>query len=220
MPARKRVLSADDEVAARLRREFAERGMAVVNLIGAPGSGKTALLERTLDALDGRLRTAVLVAGAAAGNDARRLARHGAAVDRILTTGPCHLAAGCIAGHLPNVDADDLDLLLIGNVGGLVRPSRVDLGEDGKVVVLSTTQAQDNPRKYPAIFHRAIATVLTKTDLVPSSGCDMAAIRANLERVHAGMAVFETSARTGAGIEAWVAWLEGRVAHKRAACHL
>ena len=214
---RESVLRANDEIAADLRRDFARRGVTVLNLIGSPGSGKTALLERTLSGLAGRVRAAVLVGDVETDADARRLAACGVPVHQIVTAGTCHLEAHAVARHLAAVDGPDLEVLLIENVGNLVCPASFDLGEDGKVVVLSVTEGEDKPHKYPAVFHRAIAAVITKVDLLPHLDYDLDATRDGLRRLSPQAAVFELSARTGEGLDPWLGWLEGRVRAKREA---
>lgn len=209
------VLKANDDIAAELRENWGRRRMAVVNLISAPGSGKTALLERTLEHLRGKLRVAVLVGDIQTENDARRLSRFGFPVRQILTAGECHLEAHMIEKHLPFVDAPDLELLLIENVGNLVCPTDYDLGEDAKVVLVSTTEGEDKPLKYPAIFHRAEAALLTKIDLLPHLEFDVQEVRQNLQEIHPGMPVFEVSARTGAGLAPWLEWLMVKVREKK-----
>jgi len=215
LDVREPVLKANDDIAADLRRMFRQRHMAVVNLISSPGAGKTTLLERTLDRLRGDLKVAVLVGDVQTENDAHRLERFGFAVQQIITGGTCHLEARMIAEHLPQVLSPGLDLLLVENVGNLVCPTDFDLGEDAKVVLLSTPEGEDKPLKYPAIFHRAAAAVLTKIDLLPYVDCNVATVRRYLRAVHPGMPLFEVSAVSGQGLDAWLAWLQAEVQAKR-----
>ncbi len=209
-----RVMAANDEIAAALRRQWDERAVAVVNLVSSPGSGKTALLERTLEQLRGLCAVAVLVGDIQTENDARRLSGYGFRVKQILTSGACHLEASMIAKHFPRVDTQDLQLLLIENVGNLVCPSAYDLGEDAKVVLVSVTEGEDKPLKYPGIFRRAQAAVVTKIDLLPYLDFNLEELRRNIAEIHADLPVFLVSSRTGDGISAWVDWLLGRPAVK------
>ncbi len=208
LDVRANVLEANDKIAARLRQEWRGRRTVVINLISSPGSGKTTLLEHTLARLQSRLRVAVLVGDVQTDNDARRLAPFGFPVRQIVTAGDCHLEAHLVERHLQFVEAaGGLDLLFIENVGNLVCPTDYDLGEDAKVVLLSTTEGEDKPLKYPAIFHRATAALLTKTDLLPHLDFSLELVRHNLRTVHPGVPLFEVSARTGVGLEAWLDWL-------------
>ncbi len=206
---RQGVLSKNDALAADLRQRFHAAGVTVLNLVSSPGAGKTALLERTLaDLLARGRRAAALVGDLATENDARRLARSGAPVRQIVTAGICHLEAEMVATHLAGWDLAALDFLFIENVGNLVCPSGYDLGEDARVVLLSTTEGEDKPLKYPPMFHSAHLALLTKIDLAEAVEFDRAAAYAAIHAVRPGMPILETSARTGQGIDAWLAWLE------------
>ena len=206
---RQGVLSKNDALAAELRQRFGAAGVTVLNLVSSPGAGKTALLERTLaDLLAHGRRAAALVGDLATENDARRLARSGAPVRQIVTAGICHLEAEMVASHLAGWDLTALDFLLIENVGNLVCPSSYDLGENARVVLLSTTEGEDKPLKYPPMFQSAHLAVITKIDLAEAVEFDRAAAYAAIHAVRPGMPILETSARTGKGIDAWLAWLE------------
>ncbi|CAB3391575.1 hydrogenase nickel incorporation protein HypB [Kyrpidia spormannii] len=209
------VLEANNEIAERLRDTWRSRGIFVLNLISSPGSGKTTLLEKTLEGLKGRIKAAVLVGDVQTDNDARRLAGHGAEVKQIVTGGTCHLEAHMIEKHLEAVDGEDLELLIIENVGNLVCPTSYDLGEDGKVVLVSVTEGEDKPLKYPAIFHKARLALITKTDLAPHLDCDLEELRRNITAVNGQIEVLEVSARTGQGMEGWLEWILTRAAEKR-----
>jgi hydrogenase nickel incorporation protein HypB len=215
MDVQANVFEANDEIAARLRQEWRRRRTAVINLISSPGSGKTTLLEHTLARLQSRLRVAVLVGDIQTDNDARRLAPFGFPVRQIVTAGDCHLEAHLVERHLQFIETADLDLLFIENVGNLVCPTDYDLGEDAKVVLLSTTEGEDKPLKYPAIFHRATAALLTKTDLLAYLDFSLEAVKHNLRTVHPGVPLFEVSARTGDGLEPWLDWLFMQVRIKK-----
>jgi len=208
-------MEANDEIAGRLRRSFDARGIAVLNLISAPGSGKTALLERVLPLL-APLKVAVLVGDVETERDAERLRGTGVPVAQIVTSGTCHLEAAMVESHLPDVDRRNLDLLVIENVGNLVCPTSYDLGEDAKVVLMSVTEGEDKPLKYPAIFHRAELALLTKVDLVPHLDVDLGLATENIHAIHPNLQVLEVSARTGHGIEDFVGWVRRHVEQKRA----
>jgi hydrogenase nickel incorporation protein HypB len=204
------VLEKNDRLANGLRLRFRQAGVFVLNLVSSPGTGKTALLESTLARMRARgLRVAALVGDLATENDARRLARSGAPVRQIVTDGICHLEAEMIEAHLAasRWPLAELDFLFIENVGNLVCPSGYDLGEDLRVVLLSVTEGEDKPVKYPSLFNTADVAVLTKIDLAEAVDFDRAAAYANLQAVRPGLRVFETSARTGQGLEAWLTFL-------------
>lgn len=198
---RRGVLEGNDLVAAGLRERFAAAGTRVVNLVSSPGTGKTALLEELLRRMTPGYSVAALVGDCATDNDAVRLARSGAPVRQIVTEGMCHLEADLIAGHLDFVDLAATEVLFIENVGNLVCPSSFDLGETLRVVLLSVTEGEDKPLKYPAMFSSADLAVITKTDLSAAVDFDRAAALAAIASVHPGLPVVETSARTGAGVD-------------------
>ena len=217
----KKVLSANDQIAARLRDAFGAAGTLVVNLISSPGSGKTALLEKTLEMLPSGTRAAVLTGDIQTDNDARRLARYGYPVRQITTAGACHLDARMVENQLAGWldDSEPLDLLLIENVGNLVCPTSYDLGEDAKIVVLSVTEGEDKPLKYPGIFRKAELMILNKIDLLPYVSFDPALAIENARRIHPGIEIIETSCATNVGlghrgIDQWLAWLAGRATRK------
>jgi hydrogenase nickel incorporation protein HypB len=212
----KKVLSENDRIAADLRARFRKHGILCVNLISSPGSGKTSLLERTLEGFPPETRVALLTGDIQTDNDARRLARFGFPVKQITTEGACHLDARMVERHLTDWRLEDLDMLLIENVGNLVCPTSYDLGEEAKIVLLSVTEGDDKPLKYPSIFHRASLMVLTKIDLLPYVPFDAAMAKENARRVHPGLEIVEVSATSGAGLDQWRAWLESRrAAHAR-----
>lgn len=213
----RKVLSENDRLAAELRSRWQERGVLCLNVISSPGAGKTTLLERTLERLAGRVRAAVLVGDLQTENDARRLAQYGAPVKQIITGGTCHLEARMIAEHLPAVEHPDLELLIIENVGNLVCPSSFDLGEDAKVVLLSTVEGDDKPLKYPGIFRRSRAAVFTKIDLLGLTDFDIDRAEAHARSINPEIMPFRLSNRTGEGLDRWVGWIASEVARKRAA---
>lgn len=206
-----RILSRNDEAAASNRAWLADRGVIALNLISAPGSGKTRLLEGTLDRLRGRVPCAVITGDLQTDRDARRLEGRGAVVRQIETVSACHLSAQQVGALLPEVAADGARLVFIENVGNMVCPVAFDLGESFKVALLSTTEGEDKPLKYPALFSQAPVVLLTKMDLAPHLEWDLARCRDYLRRIHPGVFLFELSATSGQGMDAWVAYLESLV---------
>jgi hydrogenase nickel incorporation protein HypB len=214
------VLSKNDRLAAALRARFHSAGLLALNLVSSPGTGKTAFLERTLAGLVAAgARPAALVGDLATDNDARRLARSGAQVRQIETHGLCHLEAELIAEHLEAAgwELAALDYLFVENVGNLVCPSSYDLGEQIRVVLLSAAEGEDKPLKYPGMFSSADIAVITKMDLAAPCDLDLGLMRRNIESVRPGITIFETSAKTGAGLGHWLGWLAERRASARGA---
>jgi hydrogenase nickel incorporation protein HypB len=208
---RRGILKKNDELAAALRGRLRAAGVFTVNLVSSPGSGKTELLRRTLEQLraDGD-RPAALVGDLATENDARRLAGSGAPVRQILTAGRCHLEAEMVGQHLDGWALDQVDWLFVENVGNLVCPASYDLGEDLRAVLLSVTEGEDKPLKYPTIFNSADVAVLTKMDLAAPCEFDRAAAVANIHAVRPELPVVETSARRERGLDEWLTLLRAR----------
>src|ERR1700690_123486 len=208
---RRGILKKNDELAAGLRDRYTAAGVLVLNLVSSPGTGKTAFLERTLRELKSRgARVAALVGDLETDNDARRLAASGAPVRQINTHGICHLDAEMIDKHLTGwegVELGALDYLFIENVGNLVCPSSYDLGEKIRVALLSVTEGEDKPLKYPGLFNSSDAAVITKIDLAVPCGFDREAALRNINEIRPGIRVFETSAKTGAGMQEWLGYL-------------
>jgi len=215
VPLERKVLSENDRVAAELRTRFREHDILCLNLISSPGSGKTSLLERTLETLPRHDCVAVLTGDIQTENDANRLKRFGFPVKQITTGGTCHLDARMIERHLADWNLADLDLLLIENVGNLVCPSSYDLGEAIKIVVLSVTEGEDKPLKYPSIFFKSDLLVLNKIDLLPYVPFDIDAAAENARKVHPGMEIVKVSCLTGNGLQEWMTWLEQRRAARK-----
>ena len=205
---RQGILKKNDLLAAELRRRFQDAGVFVVNLVSGPGAGKTELLQQTLTALHGRSRVAALVGDLATERDADRLRRSGAPVEQIVTGTVCHLDAEMVAKALDRWDLGSLDFLFIENVGNLVCPASYDLGENLRVVLLSVTEGEDKPLKYPTIFNGADLAVLTKVDVADAVGFDREEALRAIDAVRPGLPVLETSARSGGGMEAWLERLE------------
>jgi hydrogenase nickel incorporation protein HypB len=210
VPLEGKVLNENARVAAELRERFRAHRVLVVNLISSPGSGKTTLLERTLESFSPAEKVAVLTGDLQTENDANRLKRYGFPVKQITTGGTCHLDARMIEKHIADWDLEKLDLLIVENVGNLVCPSSYDLGEAAKIVLLSVTEGEDKPLKYPSIFFKSELMVLTKTDLLPYVPFDAAVAIENARRVHAEMEVVKVSCLTGNGMQDWLQWLEQR----------
>lgn len=208
VPLERKVLSENARVAADLRARFSAHNVLCLNLISSPGSGKTSLLERTLESFAPGERVAVLTGDIQTENDARRLARFGFPVKQITTGGTCHLDATMIDRALADWNLDDIEMLLIENVGNLVCPSSYDLGEAAKIVVLSVTEGEDKPLKYPSIFFKSELLVLNKTDLLPHVPFDIAVAEENARRVHAGMEIVRVSCLSREGPAEWLGWLE------------
>lgn len=211
VPLERKVLSENDRLAAELRRRFSEHGILCLNLVSSPGAGKTSLLECTLQAFTQKQRVAVLTGDIQTDNDARRLARFGFPAKQITTGGTCHLDARMIEKALAEWDLNDIDLLLIENVGNLVCPSSYDLGEAAKIVVLSVTEGEDKPLKYPAMFFRSELLVLNKLDLLPYVPFSLKDARENARKVHPGIEILEVSCLTGEGLADWQRWLERKL---------
>lgn len=218
VPMEKKVLSENDRIAGDLRARFRQHGVLCLNLISSPGAGKTALLEKTLEGFAPGTRVAVLTGDIQTDNDAVRLARFGFPVRQITTGGACHLDARMVEHALADWRLEDLDLLLVENVGNLVCPASYDLGEAAKIVVLSVAEGEDKPLKYPAIFFKSELLLLNKIDLLPHVPFDIVRARENARRVHPGIEILETSCVTGEGLDAWRSWLSSRCQVVSARC--
>jgi len=201
---RERVLKQNDLLARELRQRFRGAGVRVVSMVSSPGAGKTMLLEKTLAILSREYRVAALVGDLATENDALRLQRSGAPVKQITTGTTCHLDASMISAALIDWNLKGLDILFIENVGNLVCPSSYDLGEDLRAVLMSTTEGEDKPLKYPTIFNTADIAVITKIDLAAAVEFDVKAVHRNIQTVRPGMRVIEVSAKTGTGLDDWL----------------
>ena len=210
VPLEGKVLNENARLAEDLRERFRQHEVLVVNLISSPGSGKTTLLERTLESMPATARVAVLTGDLQTENDANRLKRYGFPVRQITTGGTCHLDARMIEKNIADWDLDQLDLLIIENVGNLVCPSSYDLGEAAKIVLLSVTEGEDKPLKYPSIFFKSELLVLTKTDLLPYVPFDVPTAVTNARRVHPGIEIVKVSCLAGNGLREWLKWLEQR----------
>jgi hydrogenase nickel incorporation protein HypB len=204
----RKVLSENDRLAAEIRGQLNEHGITALNLVSSPGSGKTSLLEKTLGALGSTLRIALIAGDVQTENDANRLIQAGGKVVRpLITGGACHLDARMVLTVIDQLDLTRIDLMFIENVGNLVCPASYDLGEDLKVVLISTTEGDDKPSKYPAMFRRSSVLVINKIDLLGQSDFDIGRARENALRINPQLQVFELSCRNGNGLKPWYDWL-------------
>jgi len=194
--------------AEKTRALLTEKDLRMLNLIGSPGCGKTTLVENMVDRLRGRVRFAVLEGDVETTRDAERLAKLNVPVSQLLTSGACHLEAKLVHHALRDLSLDDLDLVIVENVGNMVCPAEFDIGETAKVAVLSVTEGEDKPLKYPLLFREASAVVLSKTDLLPYLSFEIEACVEFLSKINGSVPVFQVSATTGTGMDAWAAWIE------------
>lgn len=209
---RQNVLKHNDVLARVLRKRFEEAGVLVISMVSTPGAGKTALLEHTLTRMRANgLRVAALVGDLATENDARRLARSEAPVKQIVTGTICHLDADMVLNALDDWLLSDLDVLFIENVGNLVCPSSYDLGERLRLVLMSVTEGEDKPLKYPTIFNTADVAIITKMDLAAAVEFDLQAARANIQEVRPGMQTLELSVKSGAGVDDFISFLQEKL---------
>jgi hydrogenase nickel incorporation protein HypB len=205
----RKILEKNDEVANQNRRSFSEHGIFAINIVSSPGAGKTSLLEQTIERLKGKVDLAVIEGDVQTDLDAQRVAKYGVPAVQIVTRGGCHLEAGLVREALQNIDLSAIKLLIIENVGNLVCPANYDLGEAEKVVVASTTEGDDKPLKYPAMFRNASVLIINKIDLLPYLKADLVTLRKNALSINPSLKVFETSCTSGAGIDEWCEWLRG-----------
>ncbi len=203
----RKVLEKNDEVAQQNRALFQERGIFVLNLVSSPGSGKTSILERTIEHLAGSVRIGVIEGDVQTDLDAQRIARFNIPVVQLVTNGSCHLDAKLVQDALQHFDLNSIELLIIENVGNLVCPANYDLGEALKVVVVSVTEGDDKPLKYPAMFRNASILIINKIDLLPYVNCSIELLRSNALKINPQLEIFETSCTTNAGIPEWCAWI-------------
>jgi len=215
---RRKILEENNRIASALRERFSRRGTLVVNLISSPGTGKTTLLEKTIADLEWEGGIGVLVGDVATERDAERIRAQGFAARQILTGGGCHLDARLVEAALQEDGFGALRFLFIENVGNLICPASYDLGEDFKVALLSVTEGDDKPFKYPAIFSKADVAVITKADLLPHVSFDLEAVRQQIHSLNPSAEFLVTSAVTERGLKAWCEMLKARAAAKQAVC--
>ncbi len=217
VPVVRNILQANERLAEANRRRFDDAGIFVFNLMSSPGAGKTSLLERTIEGLADRIRMAVIEGDLQSSYDAERIQRKGVQAVQINTDGGCHLDGNMIQIALESLDLQALDLLIIENVGNLVCPAEFNLGEDEKVMILSVTEGDDKPSKYPLMFQLSSVLLVNKIDLLPYLDCDVAKIRERARQLNGRQDIFEISCRTGEGLPAWLSWLEQKVRDKQQA---
>lgn len=207
----RQILKKNDEFASENRTLFKNNKIFVINLLSSPGSGKTSLLEQTLTRLDSNRKIAVIEGDVQTDNDARRIAKLNIPVVQIVTNGGCHLEAKLVQDAFPNFNMQQLDLMVIENVGNLVCPANYDLGEDKKVVVISTTEGDDKPLKYPAMFRVADVMIINKIDLLDYVDFDVETVKQNALQINPDLQFYEISCITGVGIDEWLMWLTNQM---------
>ena len=209
------ILAKNDHLAHQNQHYFADHHLYVLNIVSSPGSGKTTLITKTIEQLKSQVRVGVIVGDLATDNDAQRLRSTGVPVVQITTGTLCHLEAAMIRQAAAQLPLDTLDLLIIENVGNLVCPSGYDLGEDMKVVLVSVTEGDDKPLKYPGMFRRSSVMIINKIDMLELCDFDMETVRRNALQINGDLKIFEMSCRTGEGLELWYDWLKSLVAEKK-----
>ncbi len=210
----RKVLEKNDEIAAKNRELFRKKKIFTANLVSSPGSGKTSIVERTLEHFKDRLNFSVIEGDVQTSLDSERVSKYGVPVVQIVTNGACHLEAKLVNDALLNLELEGTDILFIENVGNLVCPAAYDLGEDMKIVIASTTEGDDKPLKYPRMFLNASVLLINKIDLVPYLNCSLEALKKNALQINPKLKIFELSCTTGEGIENWCGWLESKVQKK------
>ncbi|MDP3029948.1 MAG: hydrogenase nickel incorporation protein HypB [Deltaproteobacteria bacterium] len=208
------ILEANEAIAQKNRKSFKEKGIFTINLMSSPGAGKTTLLENTVEALKDKLRMAVIEGDIQSSVDARRIARKGVRAIQINTDGGCHLDANMIQNVLAHLDLDNLDLLIIENVGNLVCPAEFDIGENVKTMILSVTEGDDKPLKYPVMFRESAVLLINKIDLLPYTNCKINNIKKAVLKLNPKIKIFEVSCRTGEGLENWYKWIRQQTKKK------
>ena len=210
------ILDRNDQIAAEIKERLSAKGIFVVNLLGSPGCGKTSLLEHTIIGLKEELSIAVIEGDLFTAKDAERIEQHGIPVVQINTSGGCHLDANMVDQVLESLDLENLDLIIIENVGNLVCPAEFNIGEDVKVTVLSIAEGEDKPLKYPLIFKLASTVILNKIDLLPYTTFDMDSAIKDITSINPNALLIQASARTGQGLTEWYNWLKQQVGMKQA----
>ena len=211
IPVVRNILEANDRIAEENKRLFDKERVFVINLMSSPGSGKTSLLECTIDAVKDRIRMGVIEGDIQSTMDAERIAAKGIHAVQINTDGACHLDGNMIKNALETFDLSKLDLLVVENVGNLVCPAEFNVGEDCKVTILSVTEGADKPEKYPLMFHESSVLLINKIDLLPYVDCSVDAIRDVSLKINPNLEIFEVSCKTGEGIDRWAGWLSKQI---------
>ena len=210
----RKVLEKNDEIASRNRELFKKNKLFVINLVSSPGSGKTSVIERTLEHFKGKLNISIIEGDVQTSLDAERVSKYGVPVVQIVTNGSCHLEAKLVQDALTNLKLDNTGLLFIENVGNLVCPAAYDLGEDMKIVIASTTEGDDKPLKYPRMFLNASVLLINKIDLLPYLNCSVDVLKKNALQINPKLEIFELSCTSSEGFEGWFGWLEKKVIKK------
>ena len=207
----RKILEKNDAIAAKIREVLKGKNIFSFNILSSPGSGKTSLVEKTIDYLKSRIKIAVIEGDVQTDLDAQRINMLEIPVTQIVTNGGCHLEAGLVRDALNSLNLNGVQLLIIENVGNLVCPAGYDLGEEIKVVILSTTEGDDKPLKYPAMFRKASVLIINKIDLLPYVNCSAEKIKSNALLINPQLRIFETSCTTRAGIGDWCKWIESNI---------
>ena len=207
----RKVLERNDAIAQQNRELFRGKNLFTMNLVSSPGSGKTSLVERTIHHTRNKFNIAVIEGDVQTSLDAERVAAYGVPVVQIVTQGSCHLEAGLVRDAYGQIEKNNFEVLFIENVGNLVCPAGYDLGEDIKVVIASTTEGDDKPLKYPAMFRNASALIINKTDLIPYVNCSLETLMKNALSINPSLKIFKTSCTTDEGIEEWCGWIESKI---------
>ncbi len=215
IPVVRNILEVNERIAAQNREIFDRYGLLVINLMSSPGAGKTSLLEKTIEQLKDRIRIGVIEGDIQCSFDAERIAQKGVQAVQINTDGACHLDGNMIREALHQMDLSVLDLLVVENVGNLVCPAEFKVGEDLKVMLLSVTEGDDKPLKYPLMFQESRVLIINKIDLLPYVDCRLEKIYEAVNQLNKEMMVFALSCKTGEGLEPWTSWLETQVRKKR-----
>jgi hydrogenase nickel incorporation protein HypB len=210
-----KILGANELLARKNRSSFTKQGLLAVNLMSSPGSGKTTILEKTIDYVGSKLKMGVIEGDLYTDQDAQRIEKKGVQVIQINTEGACHLDAGMVGNAFQKLSTADLDMIFIENVGNLVCPAEFDLGEDFRAVVISITEGNDKPHKYPLIFREARVILVNKIDLLPYTDFSLDKFMDDIAQINPSATVFMVSGRTGEGIENWTEWLLGEVTKKK-----
>lgn len=207
----RKVLAKNDAIASEIRSKLEENGVFAINIVSSPGSGKTSLIEKTIEHFNGSVNISVIEGDVQTDLDAQRVSAYNVPVVQIITNGGCHLEANLVKDSMSTLDLVQTDLLIIENVGNLVCPAGYDLGEDMKVVVISVTEGDDKPLKYPKMFMNSKVLVINKTDLLPYVNCKIDVLKHNALKINPDLKVFETSCTTGLGIDKWCDFLESSI---------
>jgi len=215
VPVIRNILEANDRIAAENRALLDKDNVFCFNLMSSPGAGKTTLLERTIESLASKINIGVIEGDITSNEDARRIAKKGVKAVQINTDGACHLDGSMIRTAMDQFDLASLDLLIVENVGNLVCPAEFNVGEHMKIMILSVAEGDDKPLKYPVMFRECSALLINKIDLLPYTECSVDKIRKRSLKINPKLTIFEVSARTGEGIEAWTKWLKARVTRRK-----